>query len=96
MGPTNLNTSPASVSNGMSGGTSGSNAFVFAPDAFYSIELEGGGIEVIHHPPGSGGATGDFANQKGAIAVKAWYGVTAAPSTDNRLIRFVHGIGLGF
>jgi len=100
MGPTNLkvtNTDGAtSATDGMSSKATGSNAYVFAPDAFYSIELEGGGIEVIHHPPGSSGSVSDFANQKGSIAVKAWYGVTAAPSSDNRLIRFAHGIGLGF
>lgn len=86
----------ASATNGISGGVTGSNAWVFGPDAFYSIELEDGGIEVIHHPPGSGGSVGDAANQRGSIAVKAWYGVVAAPAADERLMRFAHAIGLHY
>jgi N4-gp56 family major capsid protein len=81
---------------GLSAGATGSSAFVFAPDAFYSIELESGGVEVIHHPPGSGGSTGDPANQIGSVSVKVWYGVTSAPSADNRLMIFGHGINLHY
>jgi len=88
--------STASNTIGLSGGSTGSAAWVFAPDAFYSIELEDGGLEVIHHPPGSGGAVGDAANQRGSIAVKAFYGVVAAPAADQRLMLFGHGIGLNF
>lgn len=85
-----------SATTGLSGGATGAQAWVFAPDAFYSIELEDGGIEVIHHPPGSGGATGDPGNTRGSIATKAWYGVAAAPSADQRLMLFAHGLGLRF
>lgn len=83
-----------SAANGLSPGVTGGNAWVFAPDAFYSLELEDGGVEVIHHPPGSGGSTGDPANQFGTVAVKVFYGVAAAPSGDQRLMRFVHAQGL--
>jgi len=95
-GTANGRTAAASATNGISGGATGSNAWVFGPDAFYSIELEDGGIEVIHHPPGSGGSTGDIANQRGSIAVKAFYGVAPAPSSDQRLMRFAHGISLQY
>lgn len=79
---------------GLSAGVTGSQSFVFAPDAFYSLELEDGGVEVIHHPPGSGGSTGDPANQFGTVAVKVFYGTAAAPAADSRLMRFVHATGL--
>jgi N4-gp56 family major capsid protein len=81
---------------GLSGGITGSNLYVFAPDAFYSIELEDGGVEVIHHPPGSSGSVSDPANQIGSIAVKVFYGVAHAPSGDQRLVRFAHALGLQF
>lgn len=83
-----------SATNGLSPGVTGGNAWVFAPDAFYSIELEDGGVEVIHHPPGSGGSTGDPANQFGSVAVKVFYGVAGAPSADSRLMRFIHSTTL--
>jgi N4-gp56 family major capsid protein len=79
---------------GLHTGLTGVNSFIFAPDAFYSIELEDGGVEVIHHPPGSGGSTGDPANQKGSIAVKVFYGTVAAPAADKRLMRFAHVLSL--
>ena len=95
-GTANGRQAAASATNGISAGATGSNAWVFGPDAFYTIELEDGGLEVIHHPPGSGGSTGDIANQRGSIAVKAWYGVAPAPSKDQRLMRFAHGLGLHY
>ena len=70
------------------------DAYVFAPDAFYSIEQEDGGVEVIHHPPGSSGSVGDPANQRGSVAIKVHYGVVAAPAADKRLMRFRHAISL--
>ncbi len=82
--------------NGLCAEATGSNAWVFAPDAFYSIELEDGGVEVLHMPPGSGGSTGDPAAQVGSIAVKLHYGVASAPSADQRLMRFSHGLGLQY
>jgi N4-gp56 family major capsid protein len=84
----------ASANNGLSAGATGGNLWVFGPDAFYSLELEDGGVEVIHHPPGSGGSVGDPANQRGSISVKGFYGVAPAPSKDKRLMRFVHTCGL--
>ena len=84
---------PASANNGISGTVNGSNLWVFGPDAFYSIELEDGGIEVIHHPPGSSGIK-DAANQRGTVAVKAFYGVVASPAGDKRLMRFAHAISM--
>jgi len=80
----------------LSAGETGSFSYIFAPDAFYSIELEKGGVEVIHQPLGSGGATGDPGAQRGSIAVKVFYGVAAAPAADNRLMKFAHGINLHF
>lgn len=87
-------TGSASATTGLSGSTTGTNSYVFAPDAFYSLELEDGGVEVFHMPPGSGGSVGDPAAQIGSVSMKLWYGVTPAPSTDSRLMRFAHGINL--
>ncbi len=80
---------------GVSAGASGSNAYIFAPDAFYNLELETGGVEVIHQPLGSAGVA-DAAAQLGSISVKVYYGTLAAPSGDRRIMRFVHGIPLGY
>ncbi len=78
---------------GMSVGMTGSSIWVFAPDSFYAAEQAQGGFEVIHHPPGSAG-TSDPANQIGSVAVKAYYGVVPAPSTDYRIVRMPHGLGI--
>jgi N4-gp56 family major capsid protein len=86
-------TGSASASTGLSGSATGSTAFVFAPDYFYSLELQGGGMEVIHHPLGSAG-TADWANLKGSIGVKLFYGVAVSPSAEYRMMRFGHGIGI--
>lgn len=80
---------------GISGGASGSNAFVMGPDSFYNLELETGGVEVIHQPLGSAGIN-DPAAQLGSIAVKVWYGTLPAPSSDKRMIRLIHGMGLHY
>jgi N4-gp56 family major capsid protein len=88
-------TGSASGTQGLSGGATGSHIWVFAPDAFYSIELEDGGVEVIHQPPGSSGSVSDPAAQVGSIAVKMHYGIAPAPSADKRLMKFAHGISLG-
>lgn len=85
-----------SASTGLSGSATGCAAYIFAPDAFYSLELEDGGVEVFHMPPGSGGSTGDPAAQVGSVSMKLWYGVTPAPSGDKRLMRFGHGINLHY
>lgn len=82
--------------NGLCAAATGSNCWVFAPDAFYSIELEDGGVEVLHMPPGSSGSVNDPAAQIGSIAVKLFYGIAAAPSGDQRLMRFSHGLGLQY
>lgn len=89
-------TGSASATTGLSGSATGCNAYIFAPDAFYSLELEDGGVEVFHMPPGSGGSTGDPAAQVGSVSMKLWYGVLPAPSGDKRLMRFAHGINLGY
>jgi N4-gp56 family major capsid protein len=81
---------------GLSAKNTGADAIIFAPDAFYSLELETGGVEVIHHPPGSSGSVSDPANQIGSVAVKVWYGQATAPQADNRLMIFSHGIGLHY
>ena len=81
---------------GLSGAVTGTNAYILGPDAFYNLELETGGVEVIHQPLGSGGATGDPAAQLGSISVKVYYGVLPAPAGDRRIMRFVHALGLGF
>lgn len=79
---------------GLSVGTTGTNAYVFSPDAFYNIELETGGVEVIHQPLGSGGATGDPTARNGSVGVKVYYSALPAPAGDKRMIRFVHALGL--
>jgi N4-gp56 family major capsid protein len=81
---------------GISAGASGSNAYVVGPDAFYNLELETGGVEVIHQPLGSGGAPSDPAAQLGSISVKIYYGTLPAPSGDKRIMRFVHGTSLHY
>ena len=81
---------------GLSGAVTGTNAYILGPDAFYNLELETGGVEVIHQPLGSGGATGDSAAQLGSISVKVYYGVLPAPAADKRIMRFVHALGLGY
>lgn len=88
--------SAPSATYGISPGATGSHAYVFAPDGFYNLELETGGVEVIHQPLGSGGATGDPAAQLGSVAVKVFYGTLPAPSTDQRVLRFIHGLSLGY
>lgn len=80
----------------LSAGSTGSFGYIFAPDAFYSLELEKGGVEVIHHPLGSGGATGDPANEVGSVSVKVFYGIAPSASADHRLMKFAHGVGLHF
>jgi N4-gp56 family major capsid protein len=79
---------------GFSSGITGAKALVFGPDAFYCIEQEGGGVEVIHHPLGSSGSVSDPANQRGSVAVKVHFGVVAAPAADSRLMLFSHEISL--
>jgi N4-gp56 family major capsid protein len=86
----------SAAATGISAGATASQAFIFAPDAFYSLELEDGGVEVFHMPPGSGGSTGDPAAQVGSVSMKLWYGVTPAPAGDKRLMMFGHGIGLHY
>lgn len=83
-----------SASTQLSPGVTGGNTWVFAPDAFYSLELEDGGVEVIHHPPGSGGSVGDATNKIGSVGIKVFYGTAAAPSADQRLMRFIHATSL--
>jgi len=80
---------------GLSGNASGSNAYFFAPDAFYSLELEDGGVEVIHHELGSGGAY-DPTNNVGTVGVKVFYGAVPAPKADFRLLRMAHGLSLTY
>ncbi len=79
---------------GFNSAATGAAALVFGPDAFYCIEQEGGGVEVIHHPLGSSGSVSDPANQRGSVAVKVHYGVVAAPLADSRLMMFTHQISL--
>lgn len=83
-----------SATTGLSGGAvSGVNALVFSPDAFYTLEVENGGVEVIHQPLGSAGAD-DPAAQRGTIATKVFYGVVAAPQAEHRLVRYAHTLSL--
>jgi N4-gp56 family major capsid protein len=84
----------ASNSKMVSAKNTGCNALVMGPDAFFSLEIEDGGVEVIHHPPGSSGSVGDPGNQIGSIVVKVWYGIMQQPSADGRVMIFGHGLGL--
>jgi len=79
---------------GLSATVTGSNMYVFAPDAFYAVELEDGGVEVIHHELGSAGSA-DPGNNLGTIACKVFYGAIPAPATDRRLLRVAHSFGIG-
>lgn len=89
-------TGSTTATHGLSGGSTGSHAWVFAPDAFYSLELEDGGVQMLHMPPGSSGSLQDPGAQVGSVSTKLWYGVVGAPQTDRRLMRFAFGIGLHF
>ena len=86
---------------GLSPAVTGSNAFIFSPDAFYNLELETGGVEVVHQPLGSAG-TADQLAQRGSIGVKVHFGVLPGPNpgggvtTNRRLMRFVHATSLGY
>jgi N4-gp56 family major capsid protein len=80
---------------GISASASGSHAYIFGPDAFYNLELETAGVQVTHQPLGSAG-TSDPVAQLGSVGVEVYYGVIPAPSTDRRIMRFVHGITLGY
>ncbi len=71
----------------------GTYSYIIAPDAYYTITQEGGGVQVIHHPPGSAG-TSDPVNLQGTIGVKVYYGVVAAPAADHRLARLKHAVSL--
>jgi len=83
-----------SATTGLSGGAvSGVNALVFSPDAFYSLEVENGGVEVIHQPLGSAGSD-DPSAQRGTIATKVFYGVAPAPQAEHRLLRYAHTLSL--
>ena len=87
-------TGSTSGTNGLSPGVTGAYAWVFAPDAFYVAEHAQGGFDVIHHPPGSSGALQDPTNKIGSVGIKAYYGVIPNASTDKRLMRLSHGLGL--
>jgi N4-gp56 family major capsid protein len=80
---------------GLSAAATGSNAYIFSPDSFYNLELETGGVEVIHQPLGSAG-TADPGAQLGSIAVKVYSGVMPTAVADRRIMRFVHGNPLGY
>lgn len=94
-------TAANSATFGLSPAVSGSNAFIFSPDAFYNLELETGGVEVVHQTLGSAG-TADQLAQRGSIGVKVNFGVLPGPgegggvTTNRRLMRLVHGISLGY
>jgi len=80
---------------GVSAGASGSNAYIFGPDAFYNLELESAGVQVTHQPLGSAGVNDPVA-QIGSVGVECYYGIIAAPAAERRVMRFVHGISLGY
>lgn len=80
---------------GLSAGATGTNAYVFSPDAFYVLELETGGVQVTHQPLGSAGVA-DAAAQLGSIAVEVYFGILPTPSAERRIMRFVHGTSLHY
>ncbi len=94
--PIYIGTAAASAANGISGNATGTNAYVVAPDPYYVLELEDGGMEVIHHPPGSSGSVSDALNQFGSVGVKIHYGIIPAPVIDKRIIRWAHTLGAGY
>jgi N4-gp56 family major capsid protein len=93
--PVYLGGGSASATILLSTSTTGSHAWCFSPDAFYSLELAQGGVQVIHHPPGSAGSD-DPTNTKGSVGIKVYYGAVGQPSADKRLLRFACRLGLSF
>lgn len=81
---------------GLSASSTGVGAFAFAQDAFWNIELQGGGLEVVHQPLGSSGAISDPLALRGTIGVKVYHGLAVSPSAEQRIMRFGHGIGLRY
>lgn len=81
---------------GLSAGATGVGAFAFAEDAFWNIELQGGGLEVIHQPLGSGGATSDPLALRGTVGVKLYHGIAVSPQSEARIMRFGHGASLRY
>lgn len=94
--PVAVGTAATTGTIGLSVASTGVNSYVLGPDAFYALEQAENGLEVIHHPPGSGGATGDALNTYGSVGVKIWYGVVPSPQVDRRIIRYAHEIGLRY
>jgi N4-gp56 family major capsid protein len=92
--PRFLEDGSTSAATGLSGTVSGANAYVFSPNSFYNLELATGGVEVIHQPLGSGGATGDPVGQIGSVGCKVYFGVIPTPSAERRIVRFVHNVTL--
>lgn len=85
---------------GADGITSGLSVFpmyVCAPESFYTIERGGqDGVQVIHHPPGSGGATGDPTNKFGTLSVKVLFGAKAAPAAEHRIFKQLVAFSLDY
>lgn len=79
---------------GISTSVTGTHCIGLAPEFAYGIEHAKGGLEVINHPLGSGGATGDPTNILGSIGVKYYFGVIPSPTADYRIIRLAHGLTL--
>ena len=78
---------------GLSVKATGTTVLVLAPDSFYSMQFEGGGVEVIHHELGSAGAA-DAVNSIGTVGVKLWYGVAPTLAADHRMTRWPIGLGI--
>lgn len=91
--PISVGANATSATFGVSVNATGSNLYALAPDAFYALELEDGGVEVIHHELGSAGSY-DPVNTVGTIGTKVFYGVLPAPAADYRILRIPHGLGL--
>lgn len=74
---------------GLSGTSSGYNAFIFGAGAYGCVELEGGSAKTYIKQLGSAG-TADPINQRATVGAKVYFAAVNLDAT-NRLVRVAHG-----
>lgn len=87
--PKLIGTAANSATTGLSGTTSGYNAFIFGAGAYGAVELDGGSAKTYIKQLGSAG-TADPINQFATVGAKIYYAAVALDAT-NRLVRIAHG-----
>lgn len=75
---------------GMCATVSGWNALLLGDNPYYTLQYEGAGLEIIHHPLGSSGSRQDPINQIGSIGVKTKFGVCKHLLADYKVTRVPH------